>query len=88
MTNAVQKPRIKEVDKYLESLWRIVHYLEHDEEKHWKESGEPMDHIVCDVWRLKMLFQSLIHSDEVRRMKPSEGGLTHYFQYVQKHIPS
>ena len=88
MTNAVQNPRINEVDAYLESLRRIVHYLEHDEEKDWEEQGEPIDHIVYDVWRLKMLFQSLIPSKEVRRMKPSEGGLTHYFQYVQKHIPS
>ena len=35
------------------SLIAVVHYLATDEEKHWKEAGEPTNHIYCDVVRLQ-----------------------------------
>jgi hypothetical protein len=50
------------------SLSRIIEYLR-DEEKNWKESGEPEDHIFNDVQNLKILRRSL-SPEKIREIVP------------------
>ena len=76
-------PRNQIVEDYIDSVRNII--IEFGGyQTEWEENGKPEDHIGQDIRRMRDLFEALLLCPQMRELPPSKGGLSHYFQFVEK----